>query len=236
MCRIFWRESLQSLWKLPESLLTYLKCLIFTRNPRYPLPNTASQLRTSVLMTSHITPRDSVKWFTGSHNRSYSAVETQIAFWANNFLGAFLLLRFCRKKKKQSSNINKKWKKKKGCKRASKRNEPSEPGQPIMTFYKSHDFSIFDCGDFTAPKKPDELSLSLLGFVGFVVVGPFIFGYMGETKAFLVGSLKAANPLKQYLLQRFDFVLHDTSGLIESAPQWFWISLKTGITFPSSKV
>ena len=88
-----------------------------------------------------------------------------------------------------------------------------------MTFYKSQDFGIFDCGVFTAPKKPDGLSLSLLGFVGFVVVGPFIFGYMGETEAFLVSSLKAANPLKQYLLQRFDFVLHDTSGLIESAPQ-----------------
>lgn len=67
-------------------------------------------------------------------------------------------------------------------------------------------------------KKPDELSLSLLGFV-VTVVGPFIFGYMGETEAFLVGSKKAANPLKQYLLQRFDFVLHDTSGLIESGTQ-----------------
>lgn len=174
------------------------------------------------------------------HRKSQSFVQRSAntnCFLSQQFFGCIFVASFLpEEKKKQSSNIKKKWKKKKGCKRASKRNEPSEPGQPIMTFYKSQDFSIFDCGVFTAPKKPDELSLSLLGFVGFVVVVPFIFGYMGETKAFLAGSLKAANPLKQYLLQRFDFVLHDTSGLIESAPQWFWISLKTGITFPSSKV
>ena len=75
----------------------------------------------------------------------------------------------------------------------------------------SQDFSGCDCGAFTTQKKGDELSLFLLGFV---VVDPFIFGYVGETEAFLVGSLKAANPLKQYLLQRFDFVLHDTTGVL----------------------
>ena len=138
-----------------------------------------------------------------------------------------------KKKKKQSSNI----KKENGKKKRMQESLQKEWTQWTSWLFTSHKISgIFDCGVFTAPKKPDGLSLSLLGFVGFVVVGPFIFGYMDETEAFLVSSLKAANPLKQYLLQRFDFVLHDTSGLIESAPQWFRISLKTGITFPSSKV
>lgn len=175
------------------------------------------------------------------HRKSQSFVQrsrTQIAL-SQQFFGCMFVASFLPKeKKKQSSNIKKKMEKKR-MQESLQKEWTQWTWSTIMTFCKSQDFSIFDWGVFTAPKKPDELSLSLLGFVGFVgfvVVGPFIFGYMGETEAFLVGSLKAANPLKQYLLQRFDFVLHDTSGLIESAPQWFWISLKTGITFPSSKV